>query len=281
MTDLLFGSLSMPDLARDKTKAPMISCEVAQVVQMYEHLRTVHPNWFVEFGEREGDGWIKGKDFRTPVRGPFMDLLSRIGDRLKTPDHGIVAAAFALGFGRSAAAVVGPFLLHRCVPDLRLENASFRFDQRTLFERVSLHRVSGVTTGEGELAELLAVLRDTLVDETEPVVDALHRWSGLTHKAIWGQMAASWGAQFVNVFTHLGEPLRALDSLASFFDDPRLPFKMQPEFYSMTRGEVTRIFQRRAACCFYHKIPDGRNCMSCPLISRDERLRRNAESFDA
>jgi hypothetical protein len=246
----------------------------AWVAEMYGRLRGVHPNWYVEFGRREGDGWIPGDAFRAPVQGLFFDLLSRIGARLKTPDRGIAAAAFALGFGRSAAAAVAPFLLHGCVPDLRLDNASFRFDERTLFERVSLHAPRAVREGDA-----LAALRDTLVEETDPVVDALHVWSGLTHKAIWGQMAASWGAQFVNVFTHLGEPIRALEPLATFFDDPRLPFRMQPEFYPVTVGEVTRIFQRRAACCFYHKIPDGQNCMSCPLISRVERLRRNEASI--
>jgi len=164
--------------------------------------------------------------------------------------------------------------LHRCVPDLRLGSASFRFDERTLFERVSLHTASAIEKGD-----LLEVLRNDLVEQTEPVVDALHGWSELSHRAIWGQIAASWGAQFVNVFTHLGEPLRALEHLAAFFDDPRLPFRMQPEFYPLTHAGVTRIFQRRAACCFYHKIPDGKNCMSCPLISRDERLARNVASL--
>jgi hypothetical protein len=247
------------------------------IAQMYERLRTVHPNWFVEFGPREGDGWIPGEGLRAPVRGPFLDLLSRIGDRLRTPDRGIVAAALALGFGRSSAAAVMPFLLERCVPDIRLENASFKFDRGTLFERVSLHQPASME-GMGEPA-LLGALRDTLVEQTEPVVDALHLWSNLSRKSLWAQMAASWGAQFVNVFAHLGDPLRALDHLRVFFDDPRVAFRMQPEFYPLTHEGVTRIFQRRGACCYYHRIPEGRNCMSCPLLPREERLRRNQESF--
>jgi hypothetical protein len=123
----------------------------------------------------------------------------------------------------------------RCVPDVRLPNASFKFDERTLFEKLSLHRPLGVTQFDAPAPDALAALRDTLIEQTQPVVDALEGWSELAQPAIWGQIAASWAAQFVRAFTQQGEPLRALEQLAAFFDDPRLPFRMQQRALSDDR----------------------------------------------
>jgi hypothetical protein len=117
--------------------------EPSRIIGIYEQLRKLHPNWYVEFGKRAGGGWIPGKELQEPDIGAFNALLARIGQRLKTSDRKIIAASFALRFGWSAGAAVAPFLLHQCVPDIGLENVSLKFNDFTLFEKVSMHEARG------------------------------------------------------------------------------------------------------------------------------------------
>jgi len=39
----------------------------------------------------------------------------------------------------------------------------------------------------------------------------------------------------------------------------------------------THLYQRHASCCRYYLLPQGQLCASCPLVSQEERLERNAE----
>ena len=88
---------------------------LSPIVHVYDKLRMLHPNWYVEFGMRSGDGWIPGPALRNPAEGSFGDLLGRIAARLKTNDRKIVAGSFALRFGWASGVAVAPFLLHQCV----------------------------------------------------------------------------------------------------------------------------------------------------------------------
>jgi hypothetical protein len=278
------------------------------VASAYERLRAIHPNWYVEWGRRDGDGWIPGEAFTNALEGPFREFLERIGERIQTSDRKIIAGSFVLRFGWSAGVAVAPFLLQRCVPDVRLGNISLKFNKSTLFEKVSLKVARGVSDEQLHVAEqlkvpnntchhgasdpapnepsleppdpndpLLAALRATLVEQAQPVVDALYAWSRFSKRAMWGQITSSWGAQFTTIFGQLGRHLEALDHARLFFDSPGFLFGARPTFYLVDHLQVTRIYQRRATCCLYFKLPKGHYCASCPLISQDERVRRNKE----
>jgi len=52
---------------------------------------------------------------------------------------------------------------------------------------------------------------------------------------------------------------------------------MQPRMHAVTMDGVTHLYLRRASCCRYYLLPQGDLCASCPLVSHDERLRRNRE----
>lgn len=195
----------------------------SSIVSAYERLRTIHPNRYVEWGRRDGDGWIPGCAFTDPSGGRFCELLERIGARMQTSDRKVIAASFVLRFGWSAGVAIGPYLLEQCVPDVSLENISLKFSQSTLFEKVSLHEPSGVVLARRGSSEqlidvldertpewgpfgsrfvttrlnddLLVVLRAGLIDQAEPVVDALYVWSRFSKRALWGQIASSWWSE--------------------------------------------------------------------------------------
>lgn len=268
------------------------------IVFVYDRLRRIHPNWFVEFGRQDGDGWIAGDALVNPDEQPLSALLARIGTRLKTDDRKVIAASFALRFGWSAAVAIAPFLLCLCVPDIRLNNISVKFSDATFFERVSLLEARGVmvrrdgieshplveilnpaATGEKpeNHPELLSRLRSMLVDQAGPVIDVLHTWARFSKRALWGQVASSWGAQFTNILGHLGRHHEALAGATVFFGLRGFLNGMCPDFYPVTHCGVTRIYYRRASCCLYYRLPTGSYCASCPLIAQEERVRRNKQ----
>jgi len=249
-------------------------------VAVFDRLRALDPSWDVALGEPEGPHWIRGTDLTAPDRGKLHDLLERIGARLETSNRKIIAAAFALRFGWSSAAAIGPYLVARCVPDLRLENVSFRFGASTLFERVALHKPRGAmlnpdvdaphpdVTVVHDPSALRNHLRDALLANAGPVVEGLYLWSRFPRRAIWGQVFSSWAAPMTQILAHTGAATAdgAVQVATAFFDDPRPVFAMRPHFYTVASDGESRAYHRRASCCLYYKLPKGSLCASCPLL---------------
>jgi hypothetical protein len=257
------------------------------LVDACSRLAAIDPGWTVEFGPKEGGGWIAGADLTRPDEAPLRAVLGRIGDGMRTKNRKVIAAAFALRFGWSAAAGVGPYLVGECVPDLSLDNMSIRFDPSGFFERVSLHRprataIRGVVDPDPDIAlvegraDLLACLRDALFESARPVVNAMYAWSRFPARAIWGQLMSSWAAPFVLVLTRT-RAVGAAEVVAltrALFDDPRPAFAMCPTFTATTSAGRPAIRERRATCCLYYRLPEGSYCPSCPLARVDESVRR-------
>jgi ferric iron reductase protein FhuF len=265
---------------------PSDSTQPGRLVRIYDELRMLHPDWYVEYGPRCFDGWIPGHALRWPDRPPFNDLLSRIGQRLMTSDRKVIAASFALRFGWSAGAAVAPYLLKGCVPDVALDKVSLKFNAQTFYEKLSLHDSDAIVSENSSHAfnpggrsdpTLAAALRTILAAQGDPVVSALHQWSRFSARAIWGQIASSWGAQFTSRLGHLGRHCEALEQARIFFDAPGFIRGMSPNFYTVTHRDLTRVYHRRASCCLYYRLPTGNYCASCPLISQAESIRRNKE----
>jgi ferric iron reductase protein FhuF len=125
--------------------------------------------------------------------------------------------------------------------------------------------------------ELVSCLRMMLIEQAEPVIDALYAWSRFSKRALWGQVASSWGAQFTSVLGYLNRHRESLGRARAFFDVPGFIRGMSPAFYPVTHWGKTRIYQRRASCCLYYRLPKTSYCASCPLVSQSERVERNKE----
>jgi hypothetical protein len=269
------------------------------IALVFKNLRRLHPNWYAEFGIRSGNGWLSGLSLLNPEDAPYRDLLDRIGARLHTPVRKIIAASFALRFGWASGVAIAPFLLYQCVPDVSLENIFLKFSDETFFERVSLDEARGVALCEGKLKavsgvetpntifdvnataidnpELTSHLRAALIEQAEPVIDALYDWSRFSKRALWGQIASSWGSQFTAVLGHLNGHLESMERARAFFDVPGFIRGMSPAFHAVSHLNKTRIYQRRASCCLYFRLPNTHYCASCPLVSQSERVKRNKE----
>jgi FhuF-like iron-sulfur protein len=267
-----------------------MSAAPSPVETVFAELQAIDPKWRVDIGEPGAhSGWIRGTDFLKATAGPFHSLLERIGARLHTGDRRTVAASFALRFGWIASVAIGPFLTHRCVPHVGLSNISLKFREDTLFERTALHKPSGLflavpgntphplVQGAGDFTMLLRALRRELEQQALPVVEALYEWSGFSRKGSWGMITSSWASQFINVCGRLGSQIDALPIILQFFEGEDEIARMKPRLHPVTLRNVTHLYQRRASCCRYYLLPQGDLCASCPLVSDEERMKRNVE----
>jgi hypothetical protein len=203
------------NLEESQTPSPMIA--------MYQALWARHPKWYVEIGQPRGPDWIPGTALMTAGEGPFQALLARIGDRLQTADRRTIAASFALRYGWSAGVAIAPYLLYSCVPTITLDNVSFKFNENGSFERGTLHRPEGVMLPEDGMAPhpsirwlsspqaLLEWLRTSLVQQAQPIVDALYAMRG-----IWGMITSAWGSQCIHIFGEIGEQTQGLSWVRQF-----------------------------------------------------------------
>jgi len=264
----------------------MTAGTVSPIVEMYDALRALDASWNVEVGTPSGPGWIAGAELRDAAAGPFNDLLRRIGERTKTTDRRTIAASFALRYGWASAMAIAPYLRYGCVPDVSLENVSFKFRESTFFERTAIHAARGLMVATASGAQhptiaavpddhaLLQSLRSALSTQAEPVVAALYDWSGFAPRGTWGMLTSSWAAQFTGLFE--GDDQRPmLPILQRFFAGDDVVAQMQPRLHAVTCRHVTHLYQRRASCCRWYLLPQGELCASCPLVSQDERLDRN------
>lgn len=256
---------------------------------IFATLRAFNAGWNVEIGQPQGSGWIAGEQLRDATGGPFNDLLLRIGERARTGDRRTIAASFALRYGWASAMAIAPYVRHGCVPDVTLGNVSFKFKESTFFERTAIHAPRGVvvegdqraphpsmTTVAGD-GQLLRTLRELLAAQSEPVVDALYRWSGFARRGTWGMLTSSWAAQFTGLSETPNDQGHLLPLIDAFFEGSDVVAAMRPRMHAVTYGHATHLYQRRASCCRYYLLPQGDLCASCPLVSHDERVQRNRE----
>lgn len=259
------------------------------ITGVYDALRTLNPSWHVEMGRPSGPGWIAGSDLCLATHGPFHELLSRIGERAKTTDRRTIAAVFALRFGWASAMAIAPYLKFACVPDIGLDNVSFKFRASTLFERTAIHEPRGtVVRGDpredhasmsivGTEHALLRALRDALVRQSTPVVDALFEWSGFARRGTWGMVTSSWASQFTVLCNDRRDHRPIEPVLDEFFAGYDIVGAMRPLMHAVEWHGAVHLYQRRASCCRYYLVPEGDLCASCPLVSHEERLVRNRE----
>jgi hypothetical protein len=261
--------------------------ETSPILAIFQALRALHPQWDVQMGQPQGTGWIPGTALMTASEGPFQALLCEIGAGLHTADRRTIAASFALRYGWSSGVAIAPYLLYDCVPKITLDNVSFKFRDNTSFERAALHQPEGVMVPHDGVAPhpcvqwlpsrqaLLGWLRASLVQQAQPMVDALYEWSHFSVRGIWGMITSAWGSQFIQIFGEIDAQQNALPAVRQLFAGDDVVSQMQPFFYPVTYKHVTHVYHRGASCCRYYLLRQGNYCASCPLISQEERLQRH------
>ena len=267
----------------------MNSPGISPVAEIYDALGGLNASWGVEIIKPRGPGWIAGSDLRTAMTGPFNELLERIGERAKTDDRRTIAASFSLRYGWASAMAIAPYMKFQCVPDISLDNVSFKFRESTFFERTAMYEPRGTVIARDPRAAhpmmatvaddhaLLRTLRTALVTQGTPVVQALHEWSGFAPKATWGMLTSSWASQFTGLCENRKDQRTVWPQLRGLFDGDDVVGEMQPRMNAVTWLDSTHLYQRRASCCRYYLLAEGDLCASCPLVSDEERQEKNLE----
>lgn len=236
------------------------------IEQAFTALQSRKASWNATIGRPDGPGWITGTQLRDAASGPFNELLLRIGERAGTNDRRTIAASFALRVGWASAMAIAPYLHHRCVPDISLDNVSFKFKETTFFEATAIHVPRGVAascaraphplvaTVAGDDA-LRDVLRQALASQAEPVVEALYQWSGFARKGTWGMLTSSWASQFTGLCADADDQRDMLPVIEAFFAGDDIVSATQPRMHAVTYEGVTQLYQRRSTCCRYYLLP--------------------------
>jgi hypothetical protein len=182
---------------------------------------------------------------------------------------------------------IGPYATYRCVPDVALDNVSFKFKESTFFERTAIHEARGTVLASDSSPDhpsvtrvpdrhaLLRVLRHALTAQATPVVEALRTWSGFSARGTWGMLTSSWAAHLVSLSAKGPDQTTALPELDAFFAGDDIVTEMQPRLHAVAYRGATHLYQRRASCCRFYLLPQGKLCASCPLVPHEERLARN------
>lgn len=242
----------------------------------------------IHLGPTAGEGWMTGRNLADAGCDPLNRLLQTLGERAKTDDRKIIAAAFAARLGWSSVAGILPCLLAGHVPRLPPENTSLKFGAHTLFEATAIHECKWVASSSSRAtppsllpmeyaSEVFCHLSEELHRYSRPIVDALHEWSRFSKRGIWGQIYAGWGSVIHSAVTVVSPSAAALPYIQAFFATPMDDAGMAPEFYALTYQDMTRLFHRRSSCCLFYKLPQGSLCASCPLETDDIRVTRNLD----
>ncbi|HEV2179149.1 MAG TPA: (2Fe-2S)-binding protein [Gemmatimonadaceae bacterium] len=252
------------------------------VADMYERLRALHAGWGVDVGRPTGAGWIAGDAFRDAASGPFRALLERIGARSQTDDRRTIAGSFALHFGWTSAMAIAPFLHFRCVPDCSLGNIAIRFNQSAYVDGTAVYDARGTVVADDPCAHdpamravpdehaLLRALRDALVAQAAPVVEAVYEWSAFAERATWGVLTSLWASHFISLWRAHDDQRPLARLLDAFYAGDDVVAEMRPEVSAAVSGGRVHLHVRRASCCRFYLVPAGGLCTSCPLGSDGE-----------
>lgn len=258
------------------------------VAGIYQKLRALHAGWGVELGRPTGAGWVTGDAFRDATSGPFRALLERIGTRSQTDDRRTIAGSFALHFGWTSAMAIAPFLRFHCVPDCSLGNIAIRFNASAYVDGTAVYDARGTVVPDDPSAQhpamrtvpndqaLLRALRDVLVAQSAPVVEAVFAWSAFAERATWGVLTSLWASHFIALWRVHDDQRPLARMLDDFFAGDDVVAEMRPEMTLVESGGSVHLHLRRASCCRFYLVPAGGLCASCPLGSEGERRSPNA-----
>lgn len=233
--------------------------------------------------------WLSHADMRRPQEGLYAELLQALMTRSGIASRRFAAASFLLRYGWSGGAMIAPLLMDKPIPWYAAEEADLCFADNTLFQAICLnsdgfiidrdHRFSAhphCVLSYSDPNAAIRLVADQLAGHAQPVVEALHRWSGFSCKALWAMVSSSWVGQIINVSKRLHLPEDRLKRyLTLFYDQWRPLADSLPHWYFIREQGKNHCFHVRASCCLYFKGKNRHFCASCPVIEEKERIERN------
>lgn len=233
--------------------------------------------------------WLSHSEMRQPQEGLYAELLQALMTRSGIASRRFAAASFLLRYGWSAGAVLTPLLMDKPIPWYAAEEADLCFADNTLFQAICLNS-DGFIIGKDQVFSAhshcvlnyadqntaIRLVADQLASHAKPVVEALHQWSGFSHKALWAMVSSSWVGQIISVSKTVHLPEDQLRQFLTLFYDQWQPLADSlPHWYGISEQRKNHYFHIRASCCLYFKGKNRHFCASCPVIDEEERIERN------
>ena len=217
-------------------------------------------------------GWIGRDALQRPDEEPLAALLEHVAaPELGPADSRKAASAwFVLRIGWSGGiAIAGYLALGRVI---RIDDYALKLPLGRQLEAVCVDRASVCAAdGSGDPRERLL---EALVACIEPVLEAQHRWSGLSRGALWALAASSWASHFVHMGQQLGDEQRGAREARALFGLLPHVRRAAPRLFTVASAGLEGICQVRRACCRNHRRSGGQYCSSCPLLDEAVRLAR-------
>jgi ferric iron reductase protein FhuF len=213
-----------------------------------------------------------------------------------------LVANYSYTFAITAAPLFVGFAL---VPDFSPSNYALRFDTRpikhdgrTVEERqarvrflsaaFSTDKQSNATHPDAKTlldrAGLRALFRQSIEDHFRPLIERLHRKSGLSRNALWRLAGDSLAALFLDAGERFQRDVDAQADAMAILKQPGSPLNnRQMHYFDVAvrdderpeRALASRTFRARGGCCRYYTAEGGKLCSTCVLkdpVERDQEL---------
>lgn len=132
-----------------------------------------------------------------------------------------------------------------------------------------------------DVAALHGWMRSRCEDALAPFMESLTTASGLGSRALWGQVASSWGSVIVWASQLADASATGVEEAETFLMGPGRALASVPTFDRIEHRGRELVAMRRGVCCLAYKLEDYPYCGSCPLISDEERHRRFCAESEA
>ncbi|BBL80957.1 hypothetical protein RxyAA322_28110 [Rubrobacter xylanophilus] len=256
-----------------------------------EALRLINPerHYFgMRTGAVEGGEWVAATTLVSDG-GLVGRQLERAQDRWglrRREAAAYLVGSYAWGVGGPAVAA---YVLARRIPDLSPENVHVRLDEGggipeaavsdERFAALASDPAAGhpdAVTVAGE-EELLGWMRERLLAGLEPLADLVGAITRVGARTLWGRAADLLAQSFLMVGGDTPDQVRYMQDARAFVSG--LPFGERVGFFVVESAGRRRAFMRRSVCCQAYKNPEYGYCLSCPVLSQEERERRAAEEL--
>lgn len=164
--------------------------------------------------------------------------------------------------------------------DARLQNASIQL-QDSIPRAMLLHDLTGSVIGGGQRADLYRVIcGGAFAGHLAPVIDALYQAFGISRRILWGNVGNLVADMFDKWAAMPEVPAAVLEDrlfLLEKADSPLLPGKRNPlcgcvRYEELGEPDLPAIVRVRHTCCQKNRLPGGKACSTCPLVTREERV---------
>lgn len=262
-------------------------------VSTVERISTIKAYLDVQLGRPVDAGWTPTTDLLAAVSPRREELLQRLHRRYKTTDRHFVAMTFFGGYlWHVVVAGSASYLVDGRVPEITPANVALRWDAEgwagtlALLEGRFAALPDDPAAGHPDVTvvadrdALRAYFAERIVrDYAAPMIDTLSATSPLGKPALWGAVADRCAATMLWLGQKLGQAATCRDDATALLE--AVPYKGKGAVLTVEPGGRAEMFLKRCACCLAYRVDGHDYCLTCPLLSSEEQVRRLRDQMAA